>query len=118
MINVIGQKIRARLGSGEVSCNLIRRILGDEIREIMTHGSGGDLEAIAKSVVFPLNQMGRRVVLAQGFCSKIEDSDQGRSQKPSELVLAMHWEGTQHKEVPTTRNFNKTFLMLSSFFNR
>lgn len=101
-----------------MSCNLIRNILGDEIREIMTDGSGGDLEAIAKSVVFPLNQMGRRVVLAKGFCGKIEDSDQGGSRKPSELVLAMHWEGTQHKEVPTTRNFNKTSLVLSSFFNR
>lgn len=118
MINVIGQKIRATLGSGEVSCNLIRSILGDEIREIMTDGSGGDLEAIAKSVGFPLNQMGRRAVLAKGFCSKMKDSDQGKSRKSSELVLAMHWEGTQPKEVPTTRNFNKTFLVLSSFFNR
>ena len=58
-----------------MSCNLIRSMLGDEIREIMTDGSGGALEA--ESVVFPLNQMGRRVVLAKGFCGKIEDSDQG-----------------------------------------
>lgn len=60
-----------------MSCNLIRSMLGDEIREIMTDGSGGALEAIAESVVFPLNQVGRRVVLAKGFCGKIEDSDQG-----------------------------------------
>ena len=58
-----------------MSCNLIRSMLGDEIREIMTDGSGGALEA--ESVVFPLNQMRRRVVLAKGFCGKIEDSDQG-----------------------------------------
>ena len=82
----------------------------------MTDGSGGALEAIAESAVFPLNQVGRRVVLAKGFCGKIEDSDQGGQE--AQWAGLGNREGTQHKEVPTTRNFNKTSLVLSSFFNR